>query len=222
MTGRPALVIFDCDGVLVDSEPISNHVLAGCLTRAGLPTSGAQATREYRGRLMSDVVARAEARLGAPLPPGFVAAYERARASAFERELQPVAGAAEAVRALTGAGVGVCVASQGTLEKTELTLGLTGLRGLFEAGALFSAAAVARGKPHPDLFLHAARAMGADPRRTVVVEDTAIGVSAAVAAGMRVVGYAAEGDEAALDDGRAQMIHALAELPAVLGVAPAP
>ena len=174
------LVIFDCDGVLVDSESISNGVLARLLTAEGLPTTLAEARRDYQGLMLSEVIHGAETRLGRPLPERWLARYEHERSAAFQEELQPVAGAAEAVRLLSAAGVAVCVASQGKLEKTRLTLGLTGLRDLFAAGALFSAESVTRGKPHPDLFLHAARVMGASPARTVVVEDTPSGVTAAV------------------------------------------
>ncbi|HET9103834.1 MAG TPA: HAD family phosphatase [Solirubrobacteraceae bacterium] len=221
MTAPFDLVIFDCDGVLVDSEPLSNAVLAAALTRAGLPTSAEQAVATYKGLHIRDVIARAEAGLGAPLPDGFIPAYERARADAFRRELAAVAGAAEAVRAISAAGIAVCVASQGKLAKTELTLGLTGLRPLFAQGALFSAHDVARGKPHPDLFLHAAARMGASPGRSVVVEDTPIGVTAAVAAGMRAIGYAADSDRAGLRRAGADLVlDSLGELAPALGLAP--
>jgi beta-phosphoglucomutase-like phosphatase (HAD superfamily) len=154
------LVIFDCDGVLVDSEPISNRVLAEALTAEGLPTTLEQALVEYKGLLLSDIVAHAEAKLGRPLPESWVEEYERDRIEGFRRELEPVPGAAEAVERVIAAGLEVCVASQGKLEKTKLTLGLTGLRELFADESLFSAYAVARGKPHPDLFLHAAKSDG--------------------------------------------------------------
>jgi HAD superfamily hydrolase (TIGR01509 family) len=212
------LVIFDCDGVLVDSESISNGVLARLLTAEGLPTTLAEARRDYQGLMLSEVIHGAETRLGRPLPERWLARYEHERSAAFQEELQPVAGAAEAVRLLSAAGVAVCVASQGKLEKTRLTLGLTGLRDLFAAGALFSAESVTRGKPHPDLFLHAARVMGASPARTVVVEDTPSGVTAAVSAGMRALGYAADSDERALADAGAEVFHALDELPALLAL----
>ncbi len=215
----PELVIFDCDGVLVDSEPISNTVLARALTGAGLPTSTEEALRTYKGRILSDVVAVAESKLGSSLPAGFTERYESDRLVEFQRSLGPIPGAADAVRAVSAAGVKVCVASQGKPEKTELTLSLTGLRELFGADALFSAYSVARGKPHPDLFLHAARSMGASPERSVVVEDTAIGVTAAVAAGIRVLGFAPDGDGAALTEaGAAEVLGSLAELPARLGL----
>lgn len=215
---RPDLVIFDCDGVLVDSELISNEVLARLLTAAGLPTTTAQALRDYQGLIMGDVVGRAEGRLGGPLPADFVERFERARAEQFRTRLRPVPGAAEAIAALRAAGVAVCVASQGKLSKTELTLGLTGLRSLFEDHALFSAHAVARGKPFPDLFLHAAATMGAAPERSVVVEDTPSGARAGVAAGMRVLGYSAGADGQGLRAAGAEPLPSMGELPGRLGV----
>jgi len=114
--------------------------------------------------------------------------------------------------------VAVCVASQGKLEKTRLSLELTGLRRLFGEDALFSAESVPRGKPHPDLFLHAAGTMGAEPAACAVVEDTPSGVTAAVAAGMRVIGYAADSDEAALRAAGAEIVHSLDEVPRLLGL----
>jgi HAD superfamily hydrolase (TIGR01509 family) len=212
------LVIFDCDGVLVDSESISNAILARLLSAIGLPTTVGEARREYQGLLLTDVVTRAQARLGRPLPDDFLAWFERERTTAFGRELRAVPGAADAVRRVSAAGVAVCVASQGKLEKMRLTLSLTGLRDLFGANTLFSAYAVPRGKPHPDLFLHAAEVMGAEPRRCAVVEDTSSGVTAAVSAGMRALGYTADSDEAALRRAGAESLHSLHELPGLLGL----
>jgi HAD superfamily hydrolase (TIGR01509 family) len=211
------LVIFDCDGVLVDSESISNGVLARMLTAEGLATTLAESRRDYQGLMLGEVIQSAEGRLGRPLPQGWLARYERERSAAFQEELKPVAGAADAVQAVSDAGIAVCVASQGKLEKTRLTLGLTGLRDLFGPGALFSAESVPRGKPHPDLFLQAARVMGASPAGSVVVEDTASGVTAAVSAGMRALGYAADSDERALAAAGAEVFGALDELPLLLG-----
>jgi HAD superfamily hydrolase (TIGR01509 family) len=213
-----ALVIFDCDGVLVDSEPISNAVLAASLTTAGLPTSAQEAVREYKGMLLSDVRTRAEQLLGRPLPDGLLDDFERDRERAFRESLQVIPGAREMVQAVQAAGIGACVASQGKLEKTEQTLTLAGLRDLFADRALFSAYQVARGKPHPDLFLHAAATMGAAPERCAVVEDTVIGVTAAVAAGMHVIGYAGDEDPATLEAAGAQPVRSLAEVPVVLGL----
>jgi HAD superfamily hydrolase (TIGR01509 family) len=130
-----------------------------------------------------------------------------------------VEGARECVQEVRAAGIRVCVASQGSLAKTRSSLRMTGLIDLFEEGALFSAESVPRGKPHPDLFLHAARTMGFEPQACVVVEDTPSGVHAAVAAGMSVHGYAADSDERALAAAGARIMHSLAELPGRLGSA---
>jgi beta-phosphoglucomutase-like phosphatase (HAD superfamily) len=142
------LVIFDCDGVLVDSEVISNEVLARALSAEGLPTTLAQARRNYQGLLLADIVSRAQEKLERPLPEDWLERYERDRAEAFHRELKSVPGAAGAVRHINAAGVAVCVASQGKLEKTRLSLSLCGLDGWFAAERLFSAYSVPRGKPH--------------------------------------------------------------------------
>jgi HAD superfamily hydrolase (TIGR01509 family) len=210
------LVIFDCDGVLVDSEIISNEVLARALTREGLPTMLIEARRDYQGLLLTDVVSRAQARLGRALSPGWLAEFERDRAAAFRNELKPVEGAAEAVTAIAAARIAVCVASQGSLEKTRRSLELTGLRSLFPERSLFSAESVPRGKPHPDLFLQAASVMGATPARCAVVEDTASGVTAAVAAGMRTIGYTGDSDPVALQRAGAELLDSLDQLPALL------
>jgi HAD superfamily hydrolase (TIGR01509 family) len=215
---KPDLIIFDCDGVLVDSEVISNEVLARALSVEGLPTTLAEARSRYQGLLLADVAARAEQLLGRALPRDFLERFERDRDEAFRRKLRPIPDAASTVRRIRAAGVDVCVASQGKLEKTRLSLGVTGLRGLFPDEALFSAYSVARGKPHPDLFLRAAATMRAQPSRCVVVEDTASGVAAGVAAGMQVFGYVADSDERALRDAGAHLLRALEELPARLGI----
>ncbi len=213
------LVIFDCDGVLVDSETISNDVLARMLSAEGVATTLAEARRDYQGLLLSEIVEQAQARLERPLPADWLGRYARERTIAFERELRPVRGAAPAIERLQHEGVAVCVASQGKLAKTRLSLELTGLRGLFADRALFSAYAVPRGKPHPDLFLHAADVMGADPVRCVVVEDTPSGVTAASSAGMRALGYAADSDRSALRLAGAEPFDSLEDLPGLLGLA---
>jgi HAD superfamily hydrolase (TIGR01509 family) len=218
VTAAPALVIFDCDGVLVDSEPLSTAVLAASLTAAGLPTSSEDALRDYKGKLLREVTDQAGGLLGAPLPEDFLENFERDRERAFRASLRAVPGAREAVEAVKAAGVAVCVASQGKRSKTELTLSLTGLHDLFGADALFSADDVKRGKPYPDLFQHAAAAMGATPDSCAVVEDTVIGVTAAVAASMRVVAYAGDEDPAPLRAAGADTVRSLTEVPAALGL----
>lgn len=189
---RFELVIFDCDGVLVDSETISNRVLAETLTEHGLPTTPEQAVELYKGRLLRDVTALAEERHGGPLPATWIEQFEAARAIAFENELTAIDGARETVEAVKAAGIDVCVGTQGKPSKSAQTLGITGLRELFDDDAIFTAYEVERGKPFPDLFLHAAASRGVDPSRTAVVEDTGLGVTAAVAAGMTVFGYTHE------------------------------
>jgi HAD superfamily hydrolase (TIGR01509 family) len=211
------LVIFDCDGVLVDSETISNAVLARALTVEGLPTTLPQSRRDYQGLLLAEIDSRAQAKLGRPLAKDWIERYEHDRTTAFRRELHAVPGVAEAIQHIQAAGVAVCVASQGKLEKTRLSLELTKLDHLFPDKALFSAYSVPRGKPHPDLFLHAAASMAAKPARCAVVEDTPSGVTAAVAAGMRVLGYAADSDATALLQAGAEVLETMEKLPGLLG-----
>lgn len=215
----PRLAIFDCDGVLVDSEVISNGVLAQALSAEGLSMTLAEARAAYQGLLLAEVVRDAEARLGRELPAGWLARYEADRTEAFRRELRAVPGAADAVAAFRDAGVEVCVASQGKVEKTRLSLELTGLRALFAEDALFGAELVARGKPHPDLFLHAASTMGVAAAECVVIEDSPSGVRAASAAAMRVFGYAADSDAKELERAGAEVIHSLTELTELFGLA---
>jgi HAD superfamily hydrolase (TIGR01509 family) len=130
-----------------------------------------------------------------------------------------VPGAAEVVQGIRAAGIDVCVASQGKLAKTRLTLGLTHLRGLFPDDALFSAESFRRGKPHPDLFLYAASGMEVSPGRTVVVEDTPSGIKAAVAADMRAIGYARDTPGERLKNaGAGATMKSLEELPEILGL----
>lgn len=213
------LVIFDCDGVLVDSETISNRVLADMLTAEGLPTTLTQSRRRYQGMLLADIRSQAEDALGCALPEDWLARYESERDAAFHHELAPVCGAVETVQWVTTSGLQVCVASQGKLSKTALSLSLTGLDRLFPRTARFSAYSVANGKPAPDVFLHAAASIGITPAHCVVVEDTPSGVTAAVSAQMRAVGYAADSDEQALRDaGATAILHSLDRLPQLLNL----
>ncbi len=218
MTNRLELVIFDCDGVLVDSEVISNRVLGRLLTEAGVPLDLPQTRRHFQGLLLDEILTRTEARFGRRLPADFLDRFQAERAEEFRRELQPVAGAAEMVRRVQAAGIPVCVASQGKLEKTRMTLALTGLDRLIPGGAVFSAYSVPRGKPHPDLFLYAAAEMGAQPTGCVVIEDSPSGVTAAVTAGMRVLGLTADSDEQALRDAGAEVFESLDQVPGLLGL----
>ena len=205
-------VIFDCDGVLVDSELISNTVLAGLLTQAGLPTTLEQCLRDYRGRSMTSVMQLANARHGSPLPADLPARYYADMKAVFAREGRAVPGVAEALDQIT---LPSCVASSGPLHKMRVTLQRTGLWERFE-GRIFSATEVPNGKPAPDLFLHAARSMGFDPARTAVVEDSVPGVQAARAAGMRALAFARDTDAAQLEAAGGEPFDDMAELPGLL------
>lgn len=184
------LVVFDNDGVLVDSERTANQVLAHLLTELGRPTDFEQCVESYLGGSIERVRALVEAESGGALPADFEERYHRALFSAFDTGLAPVPGVAAVVADLGRAGVPFCVASSGSRDRIETTLRRTGLWDHFE-GRAFSAQDVRRGKPAPDLFLHAACALGADPGATVVVEDSPLGIEAATAAGMSVIGFAA-------------------------------
>ena len=180
------LVIFDADGVLVDSEVLSNTALSEALAEIGLDLTVDQTMAEFMGRDRRHLMTRAAELLGRPLPEGFGAAYDARRDAAFRRELKPIPGIEAALDALPH--LPTCVASSADHRKLRLTLGLTGLYDRFE-GRIFSAFDVERGKPAPDLFLHAAEQMGFAPADCVVVEDSDPGVEAARAAGMRVLHY---------------------------------
>jgi len=181
----PELVIFDCDGVLVDSEVIFARVLGECLTAAALPTTADEALLLGFGRNRATLTAAVETRFGRTLPDGFFETMRARTAQVLERELVAVPGVEALLTALPAA---CCVASNGHLERVRERLALTGLLKFFEP-RVFSAIEVAAGKPAPDLFLLAARRCGVPPAACLVIEDSTIGVAAAVAAGMPVVGF---------------------------------
>ena len=184
------LVIFDCDGVLVDSEPLANKSFSAALRPHGLDWSVEETMRRLMGRSLKSCVEIVEAELGRKLPDDFVEKMQEVTYGYFrDAPLQAVPGVKEAVLALQQAGFATCVASSGSPEKMKFTLGLTGLWDLFD-GRIFSASQVPRGKPFPDLFLHAAIAMNEQPFVCTVVEDSVPGLQAARAAGMRPLAYA--------------------------------
>ncbi len=180
------LVIFDCDGVLVDSEPLANRVLHRLLESAGLRLTLEEVMRAYIGRTRQGCIDLTEEKLGRPVPATFVADWNALLFETFRGELQPVPGIVDLLARLS---VPHCVASNSSADRVRVALGATGLLERFE-GRVFTADEVDRPKPAPDLFLHAARSMGFDPTHCTVVEDSATGVRAAVAAGMAVLGYA--------------------------------
>jgi len=184
------LVIFDNDGVLVDSEPIANRVLAALLTESGFPTTVEDSIRRYMGGTLDRVGDMVRADTGRELPADFAARYRERLKAAFERELRPVPGMPDLLAALAERGTPFCVASSSPRDRLRLALRVTGLAPHF-GHRVYSADDVLRGKPAPDLFLHAAVRMGVDPAHAVVVEDSVPGVDAAVAAGMTGIGFAA-------------------------------
>ncbi|MCR5857789.1 HAD family phosphatase [Mesorhizobium sp. J428] len=215
----PGLVIFDCDGVLVDSERLGNQRLSQMLTEAGFPISYEDCRRTFVGKPMAAVQAHVEA-TGVMLGADFVQRWNDGLPDIFRNGLDPIRHVGEAVQAIASAGIPFCIASSGQLTKMRLTLGLTGLLPYFEQ-SLFSVSMVSRGKPFPDLFLHAAQAMGHAPEACVVVEDSVAGVTAARAAGMRALAYA--GDPEAEREGLAQaggeLFDDMRALPRLIGIA---
>ena len=217
-TVTPALVIFDCDGVLVDSDPIQNRMLAEAIVEAGLPITYEEVCRDYTGGFMGDIVASVEAQLGRELPEDWVPAFRARTAEAFRRDLEPVAGVERVLQQLTEAKIPFCVGSNGPLEKSHLTLGITGLDKYF-IDRIFSGWQVPRGKPAPDLYLHAASVMGQPPSASVVIEDSVTGITAGIAAEMTTYGYVPNGDGRAQRLAGARVFRDMAELPALLGLA---
>jgi HAD superfamily hydrolase (TIGR01509 family) len=206
------LVIFDCDGVLVDSEEIANQILAKHLTALGIPINAQESVERFCGRSLKSCIELVEMQLGARVPGDFVERLQEETFQRFRYELCAVPGIKKLLEQLT---VRSCVASSGTHEKMALTLKLTGLYGFFP-GRLFSASEVARGKPYPDLFLHASERMCVSPQNCVVIEDSPVGVQAARAAGMRVFGYAGRTRALLLEEAGAEPFVAMSELQTLL------
>ena len=197
----PDLIIFDYDGVVADSELLNNAALAEVLTGIGLPTTTDQSIATYMGKRWLDCLPLIEARLGGPCPETVVTEWTRLCHTRAGTHLTPVAGLTDF---MSERGHARCIASSSPPDWIELGLARFGLSG--RMGPVFSAAVhVTRGKPHPDLFLHAAAAMDADSGRVVVIEDSPTGVLAGVAAGMRVIGLCAGGH---VRDGHAERLTA--------------
>lgn len=216
--GPPALVIFDCDGVLVDSEHVSNVILASQLREVGLDIDAQRAMELFVGRSVSECQTLITRLLGAPLPDTFMARYHAACEDAFATRLAPVTGTAAAIRALQIAGIPMCVASSAAADRTRRKLAFTGLMSFF-ADRVFSGEDVARNKPAPDLFLHAAKECGGAAADCIVVEDTAIGVAAGVAAEMCVIALVRTQPATILREaGAHHLIADMSDLPRLLGL----
>ena len=212
------LVIFDCDGVLVDSEPIANRILAERLRKVGLHMPEEEVMRKFVGRTREGCLALAAELLGHPLPPDFAHKWDAALFEALRNEVKAIDGVVELIQGLS---IPFCVASNGTRDRLRLTLEAAGLLALFE-GRIYCAADVAHPKPAPDLFLHAAKSMGAAPSRSAVIEDTPTGARAGKAAGMTVFGFAGgtSSTRAALEAEGAEVFGEMATLATLIGARP--
>ncbi|MCQ8871431.1 HAD family phosphatase [Mesorhizobium sp. LMG17149] len=191
MSELPKLVIFDCDGILVDTENLANRRLAECLTAAGYPTSFEYCRKNFSGRSMASVQKEIEEETSVRLGAGFVDRWNAGLPDLFAHGVEAIPYVREFVEAVRSAGIAYCVATSARVSKMHITLGQTGLLPLFEH-AMFSSTMVSRGKPFPDLFLHAAKTMGFAPADCIVIEDSVAGTQAGIAAGMRVFSYHAD------------------------------
>ncbi|MEH2045020.1 HAD family hydrolase [Nostoc sp.] len=206
------LVIFDCDGVLVDSEGLGNRVLVEFVAEFGLAMKLEEAILLFKGCKMADCVAVIEQRLEKKMPQDFVTQFRARTAEAFECELLPVEGIEAALDKIN---LPICVASSGPPEKIQLALRVTNLLPRFE-GRIFSSYEIGSWKPSPDLFLHAAKSMGFQAPSCTVIEDSILGVRAGVAAGMRVFGYTEQREATLLEASGARVFHSMYQLPCLL------
>ena len=209
------LVIFDCDGVLVDSEAISCGILARRVTEFGYEITTAQVLERYQGMSWKTTRTALEKVSGRPFPDDFGPAYQAEIDETLARMVEAVPGVREVLNEIPYA---ICVASSGRHEKMAKTLGRTGLLERFK-GRIFSSTEVEHGKPAPDLFLHAAAQMGFDPADCVVVEDSPAGVRAAIAAGMIAFGYCGATPRQRLQEAGAIPFATMVELPELLAEA---
>jgi HAD superfamily hydrolase (TIGR01509 family) len=209
---RTELVIFDCDGVLVDSEALGNRVLVEFVAEFGLALELEEAMLLFKGCKMADCVAVLSQRLGEKMPTDFVTQLRARTAEAFERELHPVDGIEAALDKIN---LPICVASSGPVEKIQLALRVTKLLPRFE-GRIFSSYEIGSWKPAPDLFLYAAKNMGVQARSCTVVEDSVLGVRAGVAAGMRVLGYIDQSETRLVETLGVHVFNSMSQLPGLL------
>ncbi|HWT09809.1 MAG TPA: HAD family phosphatase [Roseomonas sp.] len=213
---RPRAVLFDCDGVLADSEMVVNALVADQLTALGWPMTAVQSRETFLGLSLPDMVPRIEARVG-PLPPGWVEEISTLIALEMTERTPPIPGAVEAVHRVVAAGIPVAVASNSGRLELAAKIRSLGLATTF-AGRVFSFEDVDRPKPYPDIYLAAAAACGAAPQDCVVIEDSVPGLRAGLAAGCRVLGFAHETPRGVLAAHGAEPFIAWAEVDALLGL----
>ena len=206
------LIIFDCDGVLVDSEPIVNRVFVEMLAESGFTLDYERSLKEFAGSSMSNRLQVTQQRLGWVAPRDFVAHFDRRLKKVMESELRPVPGVGEVLGQLS---LPRCVASNGSPEDMRFRLQKAGLLGWFD-GKMFSASEVSKGKPAADLFLYAAKRLRVEPSRCAVIEDSLPGVQAGVSAGMVVFGYAHLTSHQTLQKAGARVFESMTELPGLL------
>lgn len=211
------LVIFDCDGVIVDSEAIANRITATSLAAEGWPMTSEEAETFFLGMTLTDMVPMIEARLGRPLSPSWKPDLMRALVEALSRDAVPIPGAIQAMRAATAMDLPWRIASNSSHEEMRAKFACLGITDLV-AGRVHSHRDVARGKPAPDLFLASAAAEGVAPAECLVIEDSVPGTRAAAASGMDCLGYAPHGHDAALIAEGAVPFRSMLELPALFAL----
>jgi HAD superfamily hydrolase (TIGR01509 family) len=202
------LVIFDCDGVLVDSETITNQVLVDYIGEFGVEISLEKALELFRGGALSDWIRYAQLEFNVELPDEFTSNFRHRLKVSFERDLKPVEGVVQLIESIEGP---ICVASNGPHEKMDTSLAVTGILPYFK-NRIFSAYDIGKWKPDPALFLHAAKQMNVKPENCIVIEDSPRGIEAATAAGMKSYGYDVYGKTQALIDNGAQTFTKMTDL----------
>jgi len=215
-----AAVIFDCDGVLIDSEPIANAILAADLTEIGLPMTPEESHRRFTGCATTQIAEMVRAEIGVAPPPDWVSIHNQRVRDAVAAGVEAIPGVVDVLDALDSAGIPWGVASQSGPLYLELALGRVGIWQR-ASGRVVSAQSVARPKPAPDVYLEALSRIGAHPGSALIVEDSPTGVRAGVAAGARVVGFAAAQDPATLiAAGASHTVPSMADLGRWIGAAP--
>ena len=216
---RPQLVIFDCDGVLVDTETIGNDRTAEFLSARGSTWTGAECRKLFQGKTLEDVCLHYTTMNNFPHDPDLPHELRQVIEAAMTSGIEAIPGAVDLVAKITQAGIPLCVASSGSVAKMHKTLGQIGLLDRLR-DVLFSAQDVGRGKPHPDVFLAAADAMGHRCEDSVIIEDSVSGVVAGIASGARVLGYCGDlfTDNDALKDAGAELIEHMDEVPSLIGI----
>lgn len=215
----PKLVIFDCDGVLVDTEGPSSEAIAAFFTDLGAPVSAEECRRLFHGKPMELICAEMAERAGVPADPALPAQVRAAVEETLSELSAPIPGVADLLELLAARGTPVCVGSSGSVRKMRMTLGNADLLKYF-GDRLFSGQDEKRSKPHPDVFLAAAAAVGIRCEDAVIIEDSTVGVRAAVASGARVLGYVGDphADAAAVEALGAEPFSDMGLVPQMLGL----